>query len=52
MKEMFWCVHHVMTGSDGCYESIKACSSKEMAEKIAGAVSKGKAFMRLEEKEM
>ena len=51
MKKMFWCVHHIVI-DDGYYESIKACSSKEMAEKIAGSISKGKTFIRLEEKEI
>ena len=52
MKRMFWCVHHIMIDSEGYYESIKACSSKEMAEKIAGSISKGKTFIRFEEKEI
>ena len=51
MKKMFWCVHHVII-DDGYYESIKACSSKETAEKIARSINKGKAFIRLEEKEI
>ena len=50
MKKAFWCVHHIIIDSDGYYESVKACSSKEKAEKIAGSISKGKAFIRLEEK--
>lgn len=33
MKKMFWCVHHIIIDSDGYYESVKACSSKETAEK-------------------
>ena len=36
MKKAFWCVHHIIIDSDGYYESIKACSSKEIAEKIDG----------------
>ena len=52
MKKMFWCVHHIIIDSDGYYESIKACSSKEKAEKIARSISKGKAFIRFEEKEI
>ena len=51
MKKMFWCVHHIIIG-DGYYESIKACSSKEIAEKIAKSISKGKTFICLEEKEI
>ena len=52
MKKIFWCVHHIVIDSDGYYESIKACSSKETAEKIAGSISKGKVFICLEEKEI
>lgn len=52
MKKMLWCVHHIIIDSEGYYESIKACSSKEMAEKIARSISKGKTFIRLEEKEI
>ena len=52
MKRMFWCVHHIIIDSEGYYESVKACSSKEMAEKIARSISKGKTFIRLEEKEI
>ena len=52
MKRMFYCVHHIIIDSDGYYESVKACSSKEKAEKIARSISKGKAFIRLEEKEI
>ena len=52
MKRMFYCVHHIIIDSEGYYESIKACTSKEMAEKIAGSISKGKTFIRLEEKEI
>ena len=52
MKKMFWCVHHIIIDSDGYYESIKACSSKEKAEKIAKSISKGKIFIRFEEKEI
>ena len=52
MKKAFWCVHHIIIDSDGYYESIKACSSKEIAEKIARSISKGKTFIRLEEKEI
>ena len=52
MKKMFWCVHHIIIDSDCYYESIKACASKEKAEKIARSISEGKAFIRLEEKEI
>lgn len=52
MKKAFWCVHHIIIDSDGYYESIQACSSKEIAEKIARSISKGKTFIRLEEKEI
>ena len=52
MKRMFWCVHHIIIDSDGYYESIKACSSKEKAEKFARSISKGKTFIRFEEKEI
>ena len=52
MKRMFWCVHHIIIDSEGYYESIKACSSKEKAEKIARSISKGKTFIRFEEKEI
>ena len=52
MKRMFWCVHHIIIDSDGYYESIKACSSKEKAEKIARSISKGKTFIHFEEKEI
>ena len=52
MKAMVWCVHHVIIDNEGYYESIKACSSKEKAEKIARSISKGKTFIRLEEKEI
>ena len=52
MKKMFWCVHHIIIDSDGYYESIKACPSKEKAEKIARSISKGKTFIRFEEKEI
>ena len=52
MKKAFLCVHHIIIDRDGYYESIKACSSKEKAEKIARSISKGKAFIRLEEKEI
>ena len=52
MKRMFWCVHHIIIDSEGYYESIKACSSKEKAEKIARSISKGKIFIRFEEKEI
>ena len=52
MKKAFWCVHHIIIDSDGYYESIKACSSKEIAEKIARSISKGKTFIRVEEKEI
>ena len=51
MKKMFWCVHHIIIDSDGYYESIKACSSKEKAEKIARTISKGETFIRFEEKQ-
>lgn len=49
---MFWCVHHIIIDSEGYYESIKACSSKEKAEKIAKSMTKGKTFIYLEEKEI
>ena len=52
MKAMVWCVHHVIIDNEGYYESVKACSSKEKAEKIARSISKGKTFIRLEEKEI
>ena len=52
MTRMFWCVHHIIIDSEGYYESVKACASKEKAEKIAGSISKGKAFIRCEEKEI
>lgn len=39
MKKAFWCVHHIIIDSDGYYESIKACSSKEKVEKIAKSIS-------------
>lgn len=52
MKKLFWCVHHIVIDSDGYYESIISCSSKEIAEKITGSISKGKAFISLEEKEI
>ena len=52
MKKMFWCVHHIIIDGAGYYESVKACSSKEIAEKIARSVSKGKAFISFEEKEI
>ena len=52
MKRMFYCVHHIIIDSDGYYESVKACSSKEKAEKIARSISKGKTFIRKEEKEI
>ena len=52
MKKMFWCIHHIVIDNAGYYESIKACSSKEKAEKIAGSISKGKTFIQLEEKEI
>ena len=52
MKKAFWCVHHIIIDSDSYYESIKACSSKEKAEKIARTISKGKTFIRFEEKEI
>ena len=52
MKKMFWCVHRIIIDNDGYYESIKACSSKEKAEKIAKSISKGKTFICLEEKEI
>ena len=52
MKKMFWCVHHIIIDSDGYYESIKACSSKEKAEKIARTIIKGKTFISFEEKEI
>ena len=52
MKRMFYCVHHIIIDSDGYYESVKACSSREKAEKIARSISKGKTFIRLEEKEI
>lgn len=52
MKKAFWCVHHVIVDRDGYYESIMPCSSKEKAEEIAGSISKGKAFILLEEKEI
>ena len=52
MKKAFWCVHHIMIDSEGYYESIKVCSSKEKAEKIARSISKGKTFIRLEEKDI
>ena len=52
MKRMLWCVHHIIIDSDGYYESIKACSSKEKAEKIARSIRKGKTFIRPEEKEI
>lgn len=52
MKRMFWCVHHIIIDSEGYYESIKACTSKETAEKIARSISKGKTFIRLEEKDI
>ena len=52
MKKVFWCVHHVIINNEGYYESIKACSSKEKAEKIARSISKGKTFICLEEKEI
>ena len=52
MKKMFWCIHHIVIDSDGYYESVKACSSREKAEKIARPISKGKTFILLEEKEI
>ena len=52
MKKMFWGVHHVIIDGDGYYESIKACSAKEKAEKIAGSIGKGKTFIRFEKKEI
>ena len=52
MKKMFWCIHRIVVDSEGYYESIKACSSKEKAEKIAESISKGKTFIQLEEKEI
>ena len=52
MKKMFWCVHHIVIDREGYYQSIKACSSREKAEKIARSISKGKAFIRFEEKEI
>ena len=52
MKKIFWCVHHIIIDSDGYYESIKACASKETAEEIARSISKGKTFIRAEEKEI
>ena len=52
MKKMFWCIHHIVVDSDGYYESIKPCSSKEIAEKIAKSMTKGKTFTQLEEKEI
>ena len=52
MKKAFWCIHHIIIDNAGYYESIKACSSKEKAEKIAKSISKGKIFIRLEEKEV
>ena len=52
MKKMFWCVHHIIVDSEGYYESTKTCSSKELAEKIAKSISKGKTFIHLEEKEI
>lgn len=52
MKKMFWCIHHIIIDNEGYYESIKACSSKEKAEKIAKSISKGKTFIYLEEKEI
>ena len=29
MKRMFYCVHYIIIDSEGYYESIKACTSKE-----------------------
>ena len=52
MKKMFWCVHHIIIDSECYYESIKACSPKEIAEKITKSISKGKTFICLEEKEI
>ena len=52
MKTMVWCVHHIIIDSEGYYESVKACSSKEKAEKIARSISKGKAFICFEEKDI
>lgn len=52
MKKMFWCIHHIIIDNDGYYESIKACSSKKKAEKIAKSISKGKTFIHLEKKEI
>lgn len=52
MKKMFWCVHHIVIESDGYYESVNPCSTKEIAEKIARSISKGKTFIRYEEKEI
>ena len=52
MKKAFWCVHHIIIDNDGYFESIKVCSSKEKAEKIARSISKGKTFICLEEKEI
>ena len=52
MKKMFWCVHHIIIDSEGYYESVKACSSKKKTKKIARSISKGKTFIRYEEKEI
>ena len=52
MKKMFWCIHHIIIDNEGYYESIKVCSSKEKAEKIARSITKGKTFIALEEKEI
>lgn len=52
MKKLFWCVHHIIIDNDGYYESIIPCSSKEIAEKVAGSINKGKTFISLEEKEI
>ena len=52
MKKMFWCVHHIVIDNEGYYESVNPCSTKEIAEKIARSISKGKTFIRLEEKEI
>lgn len=48
MKKMLWCIHHIVIDNGGYYESVKACSSREMTEKIARSISKGKAFICLE----
>ena len=51
MKKKFWCVHHIIIDKDGYMETVCSCSSKEIAEKVARAYSRGKAFICFEEKE-